>query len=139
SVREDSLETSRLSAHHLGSTNSTEFGKTTSSLALSFSLPTTSNFVFPAVTNVDSVVLVLEYASATSYNGDLNSTQEFEVFEITNRLYKDSLYFSTSPITYNVSVLGSYAARLNPKDSFVHVFNSITVKQSPQMRISLDK
>src|SRR5688572_31639183 len=84
-VPEDSLRSSGTSYQMLGATRTSEFGLTTSSMALSFSL-LTSSFAFPVGVVIDSVVLQAEYTGPDQYIGNLGTPMSITIEEIGERL-----------------------------------------------------
>lgn len=96
-VPEDSLRSSGTSYQMLGACRTVEFGLNSSSMALSFSLPT-SSFAFPVGVVIDSVVLQAEYTGPDQYVGNLSTPMSITIEEIGERLYVDSAYFSNREI-----------------------------------------
>ncbi len=139
-VPEDSFATYRLSVNVLGAINSTTFGKSKAEIAVNFALPNINNFSFPAGSKVDSVFLVLKYAGTTQYNGNLSTPLNIKAYEIAERLYRDSVYYSTKkyPLASGTPI-ANYTGTFNVADSVkVNYFGGIVENQAPQLRLRLD-
>jgi len=145
-VREDSLLVfnTRISPQFLpvinmlGSYNDPLFGKTFASIYTQLDLPlnvaSIDSFGNPAPYNnhVDSVVLVLPYASTTGYYGTL-SPVTINVFELNQSLVYDSIYYSNQSFATKRTMIGSATIHPKPADS---VTIGIT-KVAPHIRIRL--
>jgi len=137
-VAEDSFATHRLSLNILGATNSTTYGKNTAAVVVNFGLPDITNFEFPAGSVVDSVFLVMQYAGETLYDGDLNTALNFKAFELNDKVYLDSVYYSDRVFDFNPTPINNSTATFNLTDSVTVTFNGETKKQAPQLRLKLD-
>lgn len=138
-VPEDSFATYRLSVNVLGAINSSTFGKSKAEIAMNFALPNINNFSFPAGSKVDSVFLVLQYAGSSQYNGNLSTPLNIKAYEITERLYRDSVYYSTKKYPFNGTPISNYTGTFNVSDSVkVEYFGGIKETQAPQLRLRLD-
>lgn len=139
-VAEDSFTTYRLSVNILGAINSSTYGSSKAEVAMNFALPDINNFSFPAGSKIDSAFLVLEYAGTTQYNGNLNTALNIKAYEISERLYRDSVYYSTK--TYPLASgtpISTYTGKFNLYDSvLVEYFGGIKETQAPQLRLRLD-
>jgi hypothetical protein len=97
-ILEDSMITDNAANVVLGSYNDPKFGTFTASFYTQLRLAGVNpNFGDPSSIVLDSFVLGLEYAG---YYGAL-STQQFEVFELTDALSNDSTYYQFSTKAYN--------------------------------------
>ena len=91
---------------------------------------TITSTTFAGATTPDSVVLSFLYKDI---NGDTTSTHRISVYELNEKLYNDSTYYSAR--TYSRSnFLGHTALVPNLKDSF----EVSGVKSAPQLRLALD-
>jgi Domain of unknown function (DUF4270) len=91
---------------------------------------TITSTTFAGATTPDSVVLSFLYKDI---NGDTTSTHRISVYELNEKLYNDSTYYSAR--TYSRSnFLGHTALVPNLKDSF----EVSGVKSAPQLRLPLD-
>lgn len=139
-VLDDSVRADHLPAVLLGAMNDPVFGETRagfytqvrlSSNAVDFSSGGT-------LTNlqVDSVVLALVYAN--DYYGD-NFQQEYEVYELEEQLYPDSVYFSYRTIATKVEDLITPESKVQTPDPESDVFlEGDTIGIDPQLRLGLD-
>ncbi len=129
---EDSVRSDRTAMYLLGTLNDPVFGKSQASFCTQLNIPS-SSVVFPTSTVVDSVVLSLVYRG---YYGDdkyINPLQ-VNVFEINDKLYNDSSYYSTHTVEKKM-FLGTKTCIPNLRDSVI-VSDG---KYPPHMRIHLDK
>lgn len=114
STREDSLQTSGVFLHLLGSYYDPVFGKASSSIYTQARL-STNNVSFGTNPVGDSLVLTLQY---NGYYGDSLASLRLKVYEIdpTAVFHKDSVYYShhTLPVT---TLLFDDVVRINPIDS----------------------
>jgi len=130
SIKEDSLQTSGVYLHLLGSYYDPVFGKTTSSIYTQARL-STNNVGFGTNPVGDSLVLTLQY---NGYYGDSLASLRLKVYEIdpTAVFHKDSSYYShqTLPVT---TLLFDDVVRINPYDSVEFGGKKV----SPLLKISL--
>lgn len=135
SVRVDGLEFPKLL---LGAMNDLEFGKTKASFYTQVRLSTTQvDFSEEGtVTNIqpDSIVLSLAY-SGGQYGFDY--PQQYEVYELSERLYKDSLYFAPLNLaTYNQDLVLPESRNQRPApDQLVYLANDTL---NPHLRLRLN-
>lgn len=130
SLLQDSIRTDKATTGILGSIMDPVFGITTASFYTQFRLSTESPS-FGTRPVLDSLVLVLPYAG--SY-GDVSTIQNVKVYEISEDLHYDSIYYSNKRLqTYN-NVLANFSFKPRPTDSLV----IDTVKVAPQLRINLN-
>ncbi|MEZ4890645.1 MAG: DUF4270 family protein [Crocinitomicaceae bacterium] len=112
-VVEDTIYTSGARYGLLGILNDNQFGTMDvgfySQVRLSGLNP---NFGDVPNITIDSFVLALEYVGGYGYTGN----QTFEVFEVDEKMYKDTLYRSTQDLTLKPTnwVQGSGTLSLNP-------------------------
>ncbi|MHB1278900.1 MAG: DUF4270 family protein, partial [Bacteroidia bacterium] len=136
-VKEDSLRTSGTSYQMLGATRTTEFGYTSSAMALSFALPA-SSFAFPVGVVIDSVVLQAEYTGPDQYVGDLSTPMTITIEEIDERLYVDSVYYSDRLIPTNATNSQTFSNVLHDLADSVSVMeNGKLNTYAPHLRLKL--
>lgn len=130
--REDSLRSSTgISNLLLGTMHDPDFGITYAGIFTQFSL-NTANPQFPASAVLDSAVLTLAYL--TSY-GDTAQQQHVMVFELTEEMNKDSVYYSNRKFGFDsMNPVADYSFIPLPHDSIL----IDTVKSAPHLRIPLD-
>jgi hypothetical protein len=97
SVLEDSLRSDEFSSNMLGSYNDPVFGKTKASVYTQVRLSVIPTFTDLANTVVDSVILSL---NISGHYGNQDE-QTFEVYEITEDIYRDTNYYTNSIINNN--------------------------------------
>lgn len=138
-VREDSVATHRLSYYLLGAINSSTFGKSNADVIVNFGLPSVSNFSFPAGSTIDSIFLVLPFASTTSFNGNASYQHTMKAYELTQNIFYDSVYYSTTNFSFNSANIGQQSLKFNLADSVkVNYANGSSETQAPQIRMRLD-
>lgn len=119
SVVEDSLRTDESPTVVLGYCDDPTFGKSTCGVYSQFSIPnnlTGINFLSPCTTGVavlDSCILMLAYKY--DYYGDTSTPQTFSVFQMTEKLYKDSNYYSNQNRSYYPGAVGSLTFEPAPR------------------------
>jgi len=126
---EDSVRSDERSINLLGSYNDPVFGKASASIFTQFN---TNNVVFGNASDmlIDSVILSLAYTG--DYYGSLDP-QNVKVYQLTQGIFKDSIYYSKRVFGYNTTELANYNFIPKPADS-VQVGS---VKLKPQLRIRL--
>ena len=109
-VQMDTLATHRQSYYMLGAMNDADFGTTKAHIITEFNLPGgASSFTFGGATaKIDSVVLQLPFATSTSYYGDTNSIQEFQVYTLAENLSFDSIYRSNRVPKYSTPYINNF-------------------------------
>ena len=134
---EDSIRTDRSAASLMGSISDPLFGRTNAGFALQFSLPT-NNVTFASPKKLDSIVLTLAYSG---YYGQYKNPMKVSVYEITERLYKDSIYYSNKNIRHSFNNIYApmgfevASAWITPKPN-----DSVKVKgvnKAPHLRLRL--
>lgn len=132
SVYEDTLRTDVLSYAMIGSIYDPVFGKTSANFYTQFQLSANAPD-FGTSPVCDSIVLVLPYKSLF---GDTTALQTFRIYELSENLMLDSVYYSNDHVDYNQGVL------LAEKTFLPRVHDSIVVDTStkiiPQLRIPLN-
>lgn len=130
SVLVDSIQTSGLYHNILGSIHDPVFGRTDASIYTQLNLSTVG-VDFGSNPKCDSLVLYLRY---NGYYGDTNTPLTVRLYEISEDIYSDSLYYSTTHIdTYN-NEIGRQSIYPHPNDSVV--INGD--KAAPALRVRLD-
>jgi hypothetical protein len=93
SVPEDSVRTDDYPIVQIGSCNDALFGTTTSGLFTQLSIPGGKEHInFGSTAVLDSSTLWLEYE--VDFYGDTSTPQSFDVYQMTEDIYKDSTYYS---------------------------------------------
>jgi hypothetical protein len=131
-VRDDSLRTDEVTPMLLGVINDPVFGLTRSSLFTQIALSKTN----PSFGNnpiLESAVLSLVYNNK-QYYGNLSTAQKFDVYEVSQNLYKDSSYYSNKLSQYyTTQIIGSANVIPDVNDSVMVG----TSKFPPHLRINL--
>ena len=132
-ISEDSLRSDETSALLLGTITSDDiFGESWADFATQFQLPFNNVDVGSLDTlTVDSVVLSLSYAGI--YEED-NQLFEITVNELSESIFKDSVYYSNQDITFDVNAVYSQTTTVNTEDS-VMVGGEM---KAPHLRLKLD-
>ncbi len=113
-VREDSLRSDESPIIQIGTMYDQQFGKTTAGLFTQLSIPNNQlNINFGAGAVLDSCTLGLAYEF--DYYGDTLTTQTFNVYQLTEDLYKDSAYYSHRAKQYYPAVIGTNAVAPRPR------------------------
>src|ERR1035437_5942143 len=103
SMFDDSVYTKNISnGNLLGSMNDPVFGRTDASIYSNFEIQgdrLCGSFGGNPV--LDSVVLALVYASGVATLGDTTQPISLDVFPLTEKIYRDSLYYSDRTISYD--------------------------------------
>lgn len=133
-VYDDSLKTDEVTPLLLGNMNDPVFGVSKASIFTQISL-SKSNPVFGINPQLDSVVLSLVYSSG-QYYGALDP-QKFKVYEVSQSLYRDSIYYSNRMLQFSTE-LGSAYVKPKPNSAKDSVMVD-TIKYPPHLRIHLDK
>jgi len=129
---DDSLRTDNYSANLLGTFNDPTFGTTTASIFTQIRLSTTSPS-FPAGSTLDSLVLYLPYSGSYQIDPAIMDEQVVKVYEVNQKMYIDSIYYSNRVLSSNSTELGNLTFTPKPKDSIM--ING--EKQAPQLQIKL--
>lgn len=131
-VREDSVRSDNTLYFLLGTLNDPLFGKSQSSFCTQINLPS-SNIIFPDNITVDSMILSLVVRGYYGNDKYINPVN-IRVYEINDKLFPDSVYFSNHTVEKK-SLIGSKYCEVNVNDS-VFVDGA---KFPPHVRIPLDK
>lgn len=115
SIREDSLRTDKPETALLGSIFDPVFGTSTAGFITQISLSTASHN-FGNNPQLDSLVLQLAYAG---YYGDTTTVQQIRVYEVTERLFYDSAYYSNQIKDYNSFDFANFNFTPRPKSRVV--------------------
>lgn len=127
----DSVRTDETSVSLLGSIHDPIFGTTTASLYTQFRLSETA-VSFGDNPVLDSLVMTLDYKSLY---GDTNALLTMEVYEITEKFYPDSLYYSNMSLAHDPVLIATKTFMPHIKDSVI--VDGDTVK--PHFRINLSQ
>ncbi len=130
SLIQDSIRSDKSTSILLGSIMDPEFGITTASLYTQLRLSTEA-VSFGTNPVMDSLVLILPYGSTY---GDITTPQNIKVYELSQDLFYDSLYYSKRRIAVNSTMLANLTFTPHPKDS-VTVNGEVLY---PQLRINLN-
>lgn len=117
-VREDSLRTDETPSVVIGKYNDVIFGGSTSGVFSQFVIPSNlQNINFTAGAVLDSAVLMLAYKF--DYYGDTLVPQTFDVYQMTDMIYKDSLYYSNRPKSFYPGAIGSLTFNPHPNSKTI--------------------
>lgn len=131
-ISEDSLLSGQASVLLLGEVYDPIFGNNQSVFATQFTLPFTSVDVGSSDTlTVDSVVLSFSYAG--TYGGN-NQLFDITVNELSESIFKDSVYYSNQNVTFDANAVYSQTTMINTEDS---VMVGVEMK-APHLRLKLD-
>lgn len=118
-VAEDSIRSDEYPVVQIGSYTDPEFGAVTAGLFTQLSIPGSLHDIDFGTTAVfDSSYLWLEYEY--DYYGDtLNSQQTFNVYPMTEDIYKDSVYYSNHTKQFTPTSIGSTTFTPHPRQELV--------------------
>lgn len=117
-VAEDSIRSDEYPVVQIGSYNDPEFGRTTASLFTQLSIPgSTQNIDFGSTAVFDSCYLWLEYEY--DYYGDTATQQTFNVYPMTEEIFKDSVYYSNQTKQFTATSIGSTTFSPHPRQEVV--------------------
>ncbi len=125
----DSVRSSNPTVNLLGSYVDPVFGKVSASFYAVADLLKFNNDVGTSPI-ADSMILSMAYAG---YYGDTTTQQTIKVYQLTDVLSKDSVYYSTRNFGYATDSIGAMSFTPRPKDSVT----VDTLKQPAQIRIPL--
>lgn len=138
-VKDDSLRTDELTLQPLGNLNDPIFGITRASIFTQLSLPK-ANPSFGANPVLDSAVLSLVFNASQLYGDKTNPVpQKFEVYEVSEMMYKDSGYFSDDALQYYTTQQIGSATVIPMSDPATDSVQVDTLKYPPHIRIRMDK
>ena len=131
-ISEDTLRTDETSTLLLGEINDPIFGYNQAAFSTQFMLPFSNVDVgsYSDSLTVDSVVLGLSYTGSYGTNDVLN----IMVYEISESIYKDSVYYSNQDLTCVSNAIYSQTTTVNTEDS-VMVGGEM---KAPHLRLKLD-
>ena len=114
-ISEDSLRSDETSTLLLGEINDPIFGYNQAAFSTQFMLPFSNVDVGSYLDSltVDSVVLGLSYTGSYGINDVLNII----VYEISESIYKDSVYYSNQDVTCVLNAIYSQTTTINTEDS----------------------
>lgn len=105
-IADDSARSDEQAIVQIGYLNDPEFGKTTAGLFTQFSVPNNLTSIdFGTAPTLDSAFITLTYDA--DYYGDTMSSQTFNVYQMTEDLYKDSAYYSNHKKSFYSAPVGS--------------------------------
>ncbi|MFZ4741851.1 MAG: DUF4270 domain-containing protein [Bacteroidales bacterium] len=130
SVYDDSLRTDNYSACLLGTFNDPVFGTTSASIFTQLRLSNLSPS-FGTSPLLDSLVLYLPYSG--SYQAETMGDLQVKVYEVDQKMYIDSVYYSDRLLSYKPNLLADLTFTPKPKDSVT--ING--VKYPPMLQIKL--
>ncbi len=141
-VQMDTLATHRQSYYMLGAMNDLDFGTTKAHVITEFNLPGgASSFTFGGVNaKIDSVVLQLPFATSKSYYGNTGTTQEIQVFRLTDTLSFDSVYYCTRVPKFidDLNFTTVWSNKFNFTDSLTFKLGSKSETIVPHVRIKMN-
>jgi hypothetical protein len=97
SVREDSVKTDETQLNLVGSYLDPVFGKTTATLYTQVRL-SENGYTFGDNPVLDSIVLTMDYSG---YYGDTNDQLQMRVYQLSESIFPDSVYYSNKSIPYD--------------------------------------
>ena len=115
SIIEDSIRTDNPASVLLGSIQDPVFGRTTAGFYTQVRL-STNGHDFGDNPQLDSLVLQLVYSG---YYGDTTTLQRVHVYEVEEKLYNDTAYYSTNRVAVGTTDYANYAFEPLPKTPFV--------------------
>lgn len=131
-VREDSLRSDESPIIQIGTLMDPDFGTTTAGLFTQLSIPNNQlNINFGSNAVLDSCALGLAYEF--DYYGDTADGQTFNVYQMTEDIYKDSAYYSNRAKQYYTGVIGTTTVAPRPR---TYVGPDTTTP--PYLRIPID-
>ena len=132
-VLEDSLRTDETPKVIVGKYNDAYFGQSTCGLFSQFSIPgNLQDIYFGDGAILDSAVLMLSYDF--DFYGDTLVAQTFDVYQMTEMIYKDSVYYSNHPKSFYPGAIGSLTFLPRPRTSIAVGTDSLPA----HVRIPLD-
>jgi Domain of unknown function (DUF4270) len=131
SVLQDSIRTDKTTMSILGSLMDPVFGSTTAGFYMQYLLAADAPD-FGTNPHLDSIVLMIPYGKIY---GDTSAVQTLKIYELSQNIYYDSIYYSNrSAKTYGVP-LANYTFKPAPTDSVT----IRGIKTAPHIRINLNK
>jgi len=111
---EDTVRTDKLSTSQLGSNMDPVFGHTTAGLFVQFRLEDVGHSFGGQSAQVDSLVLYLAYAN---YYADTNTSQTIHAYEMGERIYVDSIYYSNIDMPIGIIDFANFEYTPRPHDT----------------------
>ncbi|RWY52380.1 DUF4270 domain-containing protein [Mucilaginibacter gilvus] len=142
-VLEDTLTTNGLFRTPLAYFTDPDLGTTESNIAAQITLPGGAAYTLPTGTiSIDSVLLVLPYASSGFYGDSLTSKYKINVHQL-NEKYVSQTYYNTKTWNYSSTLLGTktFTARSHDTIKIVDIVKGSkdTLKKvSPQIRVPIN-
>lgn len=134
----DSLPTHTQSLYILGAINDPIFGKSSAEIATSYSIPNNAaSFSLGNNAIVDSVVLQLRIGNDSTWIGDANAIHDIKVYELTEKLEYNKVYYSNRNYQKSNTVIGNFNKKFSPTDSIPNTYTNSTFKIPPTLRIKL--
>jgi hypothetical protein len=132
--------TSGMYYFYVGSMNDPDLGVTAVAPVMQFSMPTSGNSFNLENATIDSIVLQIKYVSATSFYGNKNTTQRLSVYELTEKLNKDTSYASNRRFKHDsLNTIGTWQGNFTHMDDSVrYTYAGKALSYPPHMRIKLD-
>ena len=124
-IKTDSFRSDEYAKDVLGAYYDVVIGKIKASLFTNLQMPTTAVTIDPGPI-FDSVYLYIKYNGKTDYFGNPLTPQKLHVYELSQRIYKDSIYYSNHKFAYYPTEIGNYSGAFYPGDS-----NTIMIKLDP--------
>ncbi len=115
-IREDSIRSDEFTKDLIGAYSDAIIGKVKASVFANLRLPNTE-VNWGDSPEFDSVIINIKYSDKDDFFGNINDEVTFNVYEITDSIFRDSVYYSNANIKYNSLKIGSFNGKLNPTDS----------------------
>lgn len=134
----DSVRTDELAGNTLlGSYYDPFFGKTKANLFAQIRLQSAINFT-PSSGDLNDIVIdsVILYLELKGFYGNLQA-QNFEVYQLAEDIYKDSIYYSNKTVVVNPLNLVSSGQSLIKPDPFSPAYLGATLQSKPLLKIPL--
>lgn len=139
-IRVDSVRTDKTSRTMLGSYYDPVFGTSTSAVAMQLRLESTAVELGPSPV-LDSMVFSMDYTSVPMGSntimrayGDTTTAQTWNLYELDQPIYTDSIYYSTSQIALKSGEIATTTFVPHPTDSIF----ADGVKSQAKLRIKMD-
>jgi hypothetical protein len=142
---DDSVYTKDISnANIFGSMNDPVFGRSDASIYSNFEIPGEITVgAFGPNPVLDSIVLTLVYAHGVATLGDTSQPLSLDVFPLTEKIYRDSSYYSKRNIAYNKNynlVEGGQSKTFTPRlNTLVKANKDDQAYTFPEIRVRLRK
>ncbi len=138
SIAEDSVPTDILLYKLVGAMSDPNFGLSKSNVFAELYLKTLSDSLNQPGNVFDSAILTLQYTSKTAYYGNLLTSQNFSVHELTGPFPSaNSNIYSSTAIAYAAASMGEYNGVINLKDSVSVREGASNIRIAPSLKIKL--